>query len=185
LAAAGAVALAGLVAVGVAWISDSDTTRAPASDQSDRSERREETAESLERCVALWNGPANSKQRAVLHTAALAGTSRSPAPPGAVPLARRVLVLRYSGAPQEDVGVGDTGVTARRGDCLVAHPSQVLFLYTQGAWQQVGYSPGLAFQGIPQRATSSPNAVMAIRRAPAPRSREAGRIELLEAGSGV
>jgi hypothetical protein len=171
-AAAGAAAVAALVAVGIAWISDSDPneTRAPA---------REREAGSVERCVALWNGPANSRQQAILNTAALAGPSRVPPSPGGVPVARRVLVLRYDGPPLEDVGVGEAGVNARRGDCLVAHPSQVLFLYTKGAWHQVGYSPGLAFEGIPERATSAPNAVMAIRRRPAPSDGQAGRIALL------
>jgi hypothetical protein len=171
LVATGAAALVAVAAVGVAWILDSDTSTAPATERSSQG--------SLERCVSLWNDPANSKQRAILNAAALAGAARSPPTPGGVPVARRVLVLRYAGPPLEDVGIGEPGVNASRGDCLVAHPSQALFLYTRGAWHRVGYSPGLAFEGVPERATSSPNAVMAIRSRTAPRDRQAGRIELL------
>jgi hypothetical protein len=29
-------------------------------------------------------------------------------------------------------------MNASRGDCMVAHPSNVLFLYTKAAWHQVG-----------------------------------------------
>jgi hypothetical protein len=52
--------------------------------------------------------------------------------------AREARVLRYAGPPLDEVGVGETGMNASRGDCMVAHPSNVLFLYTKAAWHQVG-----------------------------------------------
>jgi hypothetical protein len=169
LGAAGGAAVVVLVVLCVTWIVDSDTAPAPS---------RHNRAEGLRGCVTLWNGPANSKQRAVLNTAALAAPRVPPAAPGSAPLAGRVLVLRYSGPPLEDVGVGEAGVNASRGDCVVAHPSQVLFLYTKAAWHQVGYSPGLAFKDIPQQATTSPNAVMLVREPSATPAVNAGKIEL-------
>jgi hypothetical protein len=62
---------------------------------------------------------------------------------------------------------------------MVAHPSNVLFLYRRRAWRQVGYSPGLAFDGIPQRATRSPNALITLRRPGEQPDGELGRISLL------
>ena len=169
LAGAGGAAVVVVVVMAVIWIVDSDTTQpAPA---------RDKRATSLRECVALWNDPANSRQRAALNSAALLDPGGAPTAPGSVPLERRVLVLRYAGPPQEDVGVGESGVNASRGECMVVHPSNVLFLYTK-AWHQVGYSPGLAFKGIPQRATSSPNAVMVIRKPATGTAVDAGRIAL-------
>src|SRR5215210_2396634 len=175
LGAAGVVAAAALGVLGLTWVLDSDTAPPPPS-AGDRAPLRDNRATNLRDCVARWNGPANSKQRAVLNRAAVAEPSVSSAVPGGVPLENRVLVLRYSGPPLEDVGVGETGVNASRGDCLVAHPSNVLFLYTDAAWHQVGHSPGLAFEGIPQRATSSPNAVIVVRKPAAGPDVDAGRI---------
>jgi hypothetical protein len=170
LVGAGGATLVAVVVLGVIWIVDSGTTR-PASS-------RDKRAASLRECVALWNDPANSRQRAALNTAALLDPGAAPTAPGSVPLERRVLVLRYAGPPQEDVGVGESGVNANRGECMVVHPSNVLFLYTKAAWHQVGYSPGLAFEGIPQRATSSPNAVMVVRKPATRPPINAGRIAL-------
>jgi hypothetical protein len=170
LGAAGGLVVVALVVLGVTSIGDSDTSPAPAP--------RDNPAPSLQDCVERWNGAANAKQRAALNKAALAGPSGPPAAPGGAPLRSRVLVLRYSGPPLEDVGVGEGRVNASRGDCLVAHPSNVLFLYTEGTWQQVGYSPGLAFEGIPQQATSAPNAVTVVRRPGAVQAANAGRIAL-------
>jgi hypothetical protein len=170
LGVAGGVAVVALVVLGITSIGDSDTSPAPPS--------RENPAASLQDCVERWNGAANAKQRAALNKAALAGPSGPPAAPGSVPLESRVLVLRYSGPPLENVGVGEARVNASRGDCIVAHPSNVLFLYTNETWHQVGYSPGLAFEGIPQQATASPNAVMVIRKPAAGQAANAGRIAL-------
>src|ERR687896_1713630 len=177
LGAVGGVAVVALVVLGVIWIvdsdddSDSDSDTAPAPSRDNR-------AADLRDCVKLWNDPANTKQRALLNAAALEGPRVPPPEPGSAPLPSRVLVLRHAGPPLEDVGVGEAGINASRGDCVVAHPSQVLFLYTKAAWHQVGYSPGLAFDGIPQKATSSPNAVMVVRRPAAGPAVNAGRIEL-------
>jgi hypothetical protein len=147
---------------------DSGKTRVP----------RARPAASLQGCVALWNRAGNARQRAILNTAALAGPS-GPAPtPGEPSLAERVLVLRYRGPPLRDVGVGEADVDTSRGDCMVAHPSNALFLHTRGAWHQVGYSPGLAFDGIPQRATRSPNGVTTLRKPGQPRAVDPGRIAL-------
>jgi hypothetical protein len=166
LGAAGGAAVVALVVLGVTWIGDSDTPPAPRS--------RDSRVATLQDCVERWNGPANVKQRAVLNTAALA---RPEASPGA-PLNTRVLVLNYSGPPLDDVGVGKAGVNASRGDCIVAHPSNLLFLYTKGTWHRVGYSPGLAFDGIPQRATTSPNAVIVVRAPAGGQAPDAGSIAL-------
>ena len=134
---------------------------------------------SLRACVALWNRPGNSRQRALLNSAALAGPSVRPTTPaGAPPLAERALVLRYRGPVREDVGVGERGVDASPGDCLVAHPSNTLSLYTRGRWHQVGYSPGLAFQGIPQRAARAPNAVITLQKPGERQKVDPGRLAL-------
>jgi hypothetical protein len=170
LGAAGGLAVVALVVLGVTTIGDSDTSPAPAP--------RDNPAPSLQDCVERWNGAANAKQRAALNKAALAGPSGPPAAPGGVPLRSRVLVLRYSGPPLENVGVGEARVNASRGDCIVAHTSNVLFLYAKDTWHQVGYSPGLAFEGIPQQAARSPNAVMVIREPGAGQAANAGRIAL-------
>ena len=81
LGAAGGAAVVALVTLGATWIVDSDTTTAPAS--------RDNPAASLRTCVARWNGPANSRQRAVLNTAARGGPSAPAEQPGGVPLERR------------------------------------------------------------------------------------------------
>ena len=177
LGAVGGVAVVALVVLGVIWIVDSDSDSGSNSDRSPAPSRDNREVD-LRDCVTLWNDPANSKQRAVLNAAALEGPRVPPPEPGSAPLANRVLVLRYAGPPLEDVGVGETGINAGRGDCVVAHSSQVLFLYTRAAWHQVGYSPGLAFDGIPQKATSSPNAVMVVQERSAEPAVNAGRIEL-------
>jgi hypothetical protein len=140
--------------------------------------RPERSGESLRRCVALWNGPGNARQRSALNAAALAGPSVTATNPGSAQVADRVLVLRYRGPPVEDVGVGGPRVDATWGDCVVAHPSNILFLYTRRAWHNIGYSPGLAFKGIPERATKSPNGVTTVRRPAAQRAEEPGMIAL-------
>ena len=182
LGAAAAAAVVALGVLGVTWIVGSDTAPVPpARDDPDTSPQppsRDDRAASLRTCVTRWNRPANSRQRALLNTAALETPRASPAAPGSVPLERRVLVLRYAGPPLEDVGVGESGVNASRGDCIVAHPSNVLFVYTKAAWHQAGYSPGLAFDGIPQQATNSSNAVTVVRKPGANPGVNAGRIEL-------
>jgi len=124
-----------------------------------------------EACVARWNTPSNARPRALMNRAALASATA----PG---VGRRVLIQRYAGPPLEDVGVGESGVNASRGQCLIAHASNVLFLYSRGAWRQVGYSPGLAFAGIPQRAARSPNATLALQAPGEPSNGEAGTIQL-------
>jgi hypothetical protein len=181
---AAAAAVGALAVLGVEWAFDSDTAPpppalgdgAPAAD--DRAPPRDDRTTSLRDCVTLWNRAGNSEQRAVLNAAAVASPSVSSTTRESTPLQRQVLVLRYAGPSVDDVGVGEAGVNASRGDCVVAHPSQVLFLYTENAWHQVGYSPGLAFKGIPQQATSAPNAVMVVRRPTAAGAVDAGRIEL-------
>jgi hypothetical protein len=156
LASAGLVAVA--VAVGVVVLAGGEErakTRAPR-------EAREATRPG---CFALWNRPENARQRRILGRAAVAAQDVAATSEGPE-LARRALVLRYAGPPLENVGVGEQGVNASGGECLVAHLSQVMFLYTRGAWRQVGYSPGLAFEGVPQRAASAPNALVSIRGQP-------------------
>ena len=133
---------------------------------------------SLNACVALWNRAGNSRQRALLNSAALAGPSAPPTTPGTPSLAERALVLRYAGPFRRDVGVGERGVDASPGDCLVAHPSNTLFLYARGRWHQVGYSPGLAFQGIPQRAARAPNAVITLQKPGERQKVDPGRMAL-------
>jgi hypothetical protein len=166
VAAAGAAALA-LAAVVLASLGDSGKTRSAAT-----------PGDELRRCVALWNRPANARLRATLNSAALAGSRVPTTTSGGASLARRVLVLRYTGPPLEDVGVGESGVNATRGDCMVAHPTEVLFLYTRGGWHQVGYSPGLAFEGTPQRAIRSPNGVITLRKPGEDSAIDPGRIAL-------
>jgi hypothetical protein len=148
-----------------------------------KGERTRPRAAPLATCVSLWNRADNARQRALLNNAALVGPSVRSTTPGKPPLSERVLVLRYAGPPLEDVGVGEHGVNASRGDCLVAHPSNTLFLYAGGAWHKVGYSPGLAFNGIPQRATRSPNGVVTLRR-PGQHSVDSGRIALIGKAAG-
>jgi hypothetical protein len=157
LASAGLIAAA--VAVGVVVLAGGEErakTRAPR-------EAREATRPG---CIALWNRPENARQRRILGRAAVAARDVTATTSEDPELARRAVVLRYTGPPLEDVGVGEQGVNASGGECLVAHLSQVMFLYTRGAWRQVGYSPGLAFAGVPQRAARAPNALVTIRGQP-------------------
>jgi hypothetical protein len=167
LVAAAAAAAVALAAAVLASVVDSDKTRPAATPGAE-----------LRGCVALWNRPGNARHRAILNSAALAGSGVPATTPEGASLAERVLVLRYAGPPLEDVGVGEPGVNATRRDCMVAHPAEVLFLYTRGGWHQVGYSPGLAFEGIPQRAIRSPNGVITLRKPGEDSAVDPGRIAL-------
>src|SRR5215211_4972855 len=82
-AAVAAVCVAVAVAL-AAGVLDSGKTASP----------RDRQGASLRRCVALWNGPANAKQRSTLSQAAIASAGGTTTSSGATPVAERVLVLR-------------------------------------------------------------------------------------------
>jgi hypothetical protein len=120
----------------------------------------------LQRCAARWNAPGNAGQRGAFDTAArnaAAGTS----------VVDNALVLRYSGTPIQDVGVGVAGVNLEQGDCVVVHPSNLVFAFTGDGWQQIGVSPGTGITALATRAARAPNA----------RVDGAGRVTLLVAQS--
>ena len=169
-----------LVATAMAGVAVAAAMPACGEEPADTRASREVGDGAQQECVALWNGPDNARPRAVLNRAAVAVPGIAATTRQGQSLARRALLLRYDGPPLEDVGVGEAGVNASGGECMVAHVSKVLFLHTGGAWHQVGYSPGLAFEGIPQRAASAPNAVITIRKQPGS-AVEPGRIALVHA----
>ena len=110
-----------------------------------------EQAAKLQDCLNHWNSPGNPTQRA-----RFAGATRSAAGSGEV--GTGVLVLRYAGRAVRNVGVGVGGVNLHPGDCLIVHPSNVMFGFTDGFWHQVGYGPGTDLAGLPGQAATAPNA---------------------------
>lgn len=105
----------------------------------------------LTECVNHWNSPGNPTQRALFASevrSAGEGTT----------VADQALVLRYSGPELREVGVGIAGVNLGAGDCVVVHPTNVVFGFTDGMWHQIGSNPGSPVADLAKKAASSPNA---------------------------
>jgi hypothetical protein len=108
------------------------------------------TAE-LTDCLNHWNSPGNPTQRGLFASevrSAGEGTT----------VADKALVLRYGGPVLRDVGVGIAGVNLGAGDCMVVHPTNVAFGFTDGMWHQIGSNPGSPIADLGKKASSSPNA---------------------------
>jgi hypothetical protein len=110
----------------------------------------------LQSCLDHWNSPGNPTQRVRFATAAREAAAGTP-------LDDKALVLVYRGAPIDDVGVGVGGVNLAPGDCMVVHPANVMFAFTNGFWHQVGYAPGEPnLSALPLQAAKSPNANVSL-----------------------